>query len=103
MQGEVRIDTYVLDALMRDLVGHDRRVSAYLVYLALLSIGEGKAVALSHQQLADRIGLSKRAVQGAVAHLASRGLLSVVKRGRTEPALAEPLTPWQRRDGGQPG
>jgi Mn-dependent DtxR family transcriptional regulator len=88
---------------MRDLVGHDRRVSAYLVYLAILSIGEGKAVAVSHQQLADRIGLSKRAVQDGVAHLASRGLLSIVRRGRTEPALAEPLTPWRTRHSGQPG
>lgn len=103
MQDEVRIDRYVLDALMRDLVGLDRRMSAYLVYLAILGIGEGRAVALSHQQLADHIGLSKRAVQGAVAHLANRGLLSIVRRGRTEPALAEPLKPWRRRDGRQPG
>lgn len=97
MQGEIRIDTYVLDTLMRDLVGHDRRASAYLVYLAILSSGGGKPVALSHQQLADRVGLSKRVVQDAVAHLASRGLLVIARRGRTEPALVEPLTPWRRR------
>ena len=81
MQGEVRIDPYVVDTLMRDLVGHDRRPSAYLVYLAILSSGNGKPVALSHQQLADEDGLSKRAVQDAVAHLVSRGLLSIVRRG----------------------
>ena len=103
MQRKVQVDSYVLDALMRDLVGHDRRVSAYLVYLAILSIGEGGAVALSHQQLADRVGLSKRAVQGAITHLAKRGLLSIVRRGRTEPALTEALTPWRERRGGPSG
>src|SRR5438132_664976 len=98
MGGEIRVDTYVLDTLMRDLVGHDRRTSAYLVYLAVFSVGRGKPVALSHQQLADRVGLSKRATQDAVAHLISRGFLSIVRRGRTEPALVEPLTPWRRRE-----
>ena len=31
----VPVDDYVLDTLMRDLVGHDRRPSAFLVYLYL--------------------------------------------------------------------
>ena len=97
MDIEIRIDAYVLDTLMRDLVGHDRRPSAYLTYLALLSVGRGKPVALSHQQLADRIGLSKRAVQEAVAHLEGRGLLRIVRRGRTEPVLVQPLAPWCKR------
>ena len=97
MEGEIRIDTYVLDALMRDLVGHDRRASAYLAYLAVLSVGGGRPVMLSHQQLADRIGLSKRAVQDALAHLNKRGLLRIVRRAGTEPALVEPLTPWRRQ------
>lgn len=103
MHGEVRLDAYVLDTLMRDLVGHDRRTSAYLVYLAVLSAGGGRSVALSHQQLADRVGLSKRAVQDAVAHLAGRGLLSIARRGGTEPAEMEPLAPWQRREAAQVG
>lgn len=30
------LDAYVLDTLMRDLVGHDLRTSAFLVYLSLL-------------------------------------------------------------------
>ena len=29
----VPLDAYVLDVLMPDLVGHDRRPSAFLVYL----------------------------------------------------------------------
>ena len=44
------IDGYVLDTLMRDLVGHDHRPSAFLVYLSLAALGD---VALSHAQLAE--------------------------------------------------
>lgn len=90
------IDRYILDTLMRDLVGHDRRTASYLVYLSILGVGGGKSVALSHQQLADRAGLSKRAVQDAVTHLVQRGLLALERRARTEPALLKPLTPWRR-------
>ena len=32
----VEIDDYVLDTLMADLVGHDRRPSAFVVYLYFL-------------------------------------------------------------------
>lgn len=98
MESYIRIDAYVADTLMRDLVGHDRRASAYLAYLALLSAGRGRPVALSHQQLAERTGLSKRAVQHAITHLNRRGLLRIARRGGTEPALMEPLTPWRGRD-----
>ncbi len=38
----IPIDPYVLDTLMRDLIGHDRRPSAYLVYLALIRAGGGR-------------------------------------------------------------
>ena len=31
----VQLDAYVLDTLMRDLTGHDRQPSAFLVYLSL--------------------------------------------------------------------
>ena len=90
------VDRYVLDALMRDLVGHDRRPSAYLVYLALTAIaGEGRAF-VSHAQLAEQTGLSKRSAQAAVRHLANRGLL-VIGRGRpTDVPRYEPLRPWRR-------
>jgi hypothetical protein len=33
MTSTVPIDAYILDTLMRDLVGHDRQPSAFLVYL----------------------------------------------------------------------
>ena len=45
------VDVYVVDALMRDLVGHDHRASAFLVYL-VLAASEEDAPRLSHAQLA---------------------------------------------------
>ena len=56
---------------MRDLVGHDRSPSAYLVYLHLWSQTVGrrqKAIRLSHQSIADATGLSKSAVQSRDAY-----------------------------------
>jgi len=90
------IDRYVIATLMRDLVGHDHRPSAFLVYLALLDLAESGRAALSHAQLAEQTGLSKRAVQDAICHLARRGLIMVKRAGRTEPAIVQPLSPWRR-------
>jgi hypothetical protein len=89
------LDAYVLDALMRDLVGHDRRPSAFLVYLALhAAAGEGRA-SLSHAQLAEHTGLSKRGVQDAIRHLTGRGLIVSTKGGATDAPRYEPLRPWR--------
>ena len=92
------VDAYVVDALMRDLVGHDHRASAFLVYLALTAAAGEGAVRLSHAQLAERTGLSKRGVQEAVLHLADRKLLRVTRQGVTDVPRYEPLTPWRRHD-----
>jgi hypothetical protein len=63
------LDRYVLDTLMADLVGHDHKPSAFLVYLAITAAhAEGKAV-FSHAQLAERTGLSRRTAQSAVDDL----------------------------------
>ena len=91
------VDAYVLDALMRDLVGHDHRASAFLVYLVLAAASQKGAPRLSHAQLAERTGLSRRSVQDAVLHLVDRNLLRVTRRGATEVSRYEPLTPWRRR------
>jgi CRP-like cAMP-binding protein len=96
------VDAYVVDALMRDLVGHDHRASAFLVYLVLAAASEEGALRLSHAQLAERTGLSKRSVQDAVLHLVDRNLLRVTRRGATEIPRYEPLAPWRRsRSSGQ--
>ncbi len=91
------LDPYVLDTLMRDLVGHDRRSSAFLVYLSLASsAGDGALPRFSHVQLAERTGLSKRGVQDAVDHLVARKLLRRSKPGATDVAAYEVLAPWRR-------
>ena len=76
----IPIDDYVLDVLMRDIVGHDQQPAAFLVYLYL----SGRAarqrwqpVKSSLRMLADETGLSKSAVQTAIAHLRRRALVSV--------------------------
>jgi DNA-binding transcriptional MocR family regulator len=74
----VPIDDYVLDVLMRDIVGHDQQPAAFLVYLYL----SGRAarqhwqpVKSSLRMLADETGLSKSAVQSALATLHFRQLV----------------------------
>jgi hypothetical protein len=94
------LDGYVLDALLRDLVGHDRRPSAFLVYLTVTAAaGEGRA-SLSLAQLAEQTGLSKRGVQDAVRHLAGRGLLRATRAGETEVPRYEALRPWRQNRAG---
>lgn len=90
------LDTYVLDTLMRDLVGHDRRTSAFLVYLSLFASSDGGFARISHAQLAERTGLSKRGAQDAVLHLIDRGLLRTAKSGVTEVTRYELLSPWRK-------
>jgi CRP-like cAMP-binding protein len=92
----VELDTYVVETLMRDLVGHDRRPSAFLVYLAIAGAGTNGAQGLSYGDLADMTGLSKRSVQDAIAHLARRKLVDVHRDGPTETALYRALKPWRR-------
>ena len=95
----VRFDAYVLDTLMRDLTGHDRQPSAYLVYLCLwhhASGGRRKQATMSLQRLAEETGLSKRAVQRAVAHLLRRGFLRAERTHATAVPEYEVLRPWRR-------
>ena len=65
----VKLDEYVLDSLMRDLVGHDRRPVCYLVYLWLAAEEQRqkKPVSISYSDLAQSVGVSKSSAQSAVA------------------------------------
>ena len=90
------LDRYVIDTLMADLVGHDHRPSAFLVYLAVLAAAANGRAALSYAELAERTGLSKRSTQTAVAVLRRRFLIEVVRRGATETPEYRPLSPWRR-------
>jgi CRP-like cAMP-binding protein len=95
----LNLDRYVVETLLPDLVGHDRRASSFLVYLSILAAaGDGRA-ALSHSQLAERTGLSRRSVQAAVVHLARRGLIEASRRGTTEISEYLALAPWRRGRG----
>ena len=94
--GTYPLDRYVLDTLMRDLVGHDRRPAAFMVYLSLTAAHADGRAALSHAQLAERTGLSKRAVQDAIAHLLRRALIAAARASTTDIAIYQPLTPWRR-------
>ena len=90
------VDRYVIDTLMADLVGHDHRPSAFLVYLAILATAADGRAALSYADLAERTGLSKRTTQLAIAALRNRSLIAVVRRGPTDTPEYRPLFPWRR-------
>jgi hypothetical protein len=83
----VPLDLYVIDALMPDLVGHDRRASAFLLFLYLWRRTRGgvKPAVVSYRMMADGTGLSKRSAQVALAWLERRRL---VERARASPTAA---------------
>jgi len=98
----MRIDPYIVDTLMRDLVAHSHSPAAFLVYLQLYRLTHGmgrESAAISHAVLAELIGLSKRSVQNAVMHLASRRLIRRRKLRPTAVPIYTVLTPWIRRTG----
>ena len=97
------LDSYILDVLMRDLTGHDRQTSAFLVYLQIWrqTLGAGRKTApLSYQEMADATGLSKSAVQSAVRLLKRRKLISVLLQNPTAIPIYRTERPWLRRKQG---
>ncbi len=94
------LDPYVLEVLMRDLVGHDKSPSAFLIYLHIWSQTEGKGVesaALSHQRMAESTGLSKSAVQSAIRILTRRKLIRAKKPTITATPEYQVQRPWRRK------
>jgi DNA-binding GntR family transcriptional regulator len=95
----IALDEYILDALMPDLVGHDRHPSAFLVYLHLWreTHGAGKPnVRSALQDLAVATGLSKRAVQSALRRLSKRKLIGIARAGITAVPVYTVNRPWRR-------
>ena len=95
----VAVDAYVLDTLMADLVGHDRKPSAYLVYLFLWRRTHGAGqpnVQISLLDVATGTGLSKRAVQDALRSLSRRRLLSIQRESITAIPVYTVRRPWAR-------
>ena len=100
----IAIDDYVIDVLMRDLVGHDRRVVSFLVYLWFTSEQgkeqrKGHVVEVSYRQIAECIGISKSSAQAAVSWLIKRKLLTSTKKTVTATPRYKVLTPWRDYEG----
>ena len=96
----IEFDEYVIDVLLPDLSGHDRSPAAFLVYVVLwarLYRAEQRSTSISLQQLADLSGLSKSAVQRALAVLKRRALIKVTKASPTALPQYELLRHWVRR------
>lgn len=95
----VVVDAYVFDALLPDLVGHDRRPSAFLVYLVLWRRTDGgdTETSLSLRELAESTGLSKRAVQDAVDVLVRRRLVALDRDTPTSVPAYTVRRPWSSR------
>jgi hypothetical protein len=95
----VALDTYILDTLMVDLVGHDRQLSAYLVYLFLWRKTHGNhrpRIQIALRDIAEQTGLSKRGVQDALRWLVRRKLISAERESVTAIPWYTVHRPWRR-------
>ena len=96
----VEVDAYVFDTLMRDLIGHDRAASAFVVYLHLwrTSLGAGEpSVRTSLRDIAEGTGLSKRGTQEALSILSRRQLVGITRQSITDVPVYTVKRPWARR------
>jgi hypothetical protein len=120
----LKLDPYITDVLLRDLVGHDRRPASFLVYIWFTAEQQKteqqkteqqkaeqqkaeqqrhahqrrvSAVTVSYQDLAESIGISKSSAQSAVGWLIRRKLLTVSKASVTATPEYKALTPWRNR------
>lgn len=94
----IGVDTYVFDALMPDLVGHDRRPAALLVYLYLWRKTRGgvRSAVTSLSLMTDATGLSKRSVQTGLAHLVRRDLVSLRRSSATSATTVTLRCHWRK-------
>jgi len=95
----ISLDAYVVDVLMPDLVGHDRRPATFVVYLFLLrqaAKARRDAVSVSLQTIATRTGLSKSTVQTALRHLRRRNLIDPMVVATVSEPVRRVLRPWIR-------
>ena len=94
-----QLDPYVVDVLMPDLVGHDRRPATFVVYLYLLrqaARSRRDTVSVSLQTIATKTGLSKSTVQTALRHLRRRKLLDPALAATVSAPVRRVLRPWAR-------
>jgi hypothetical protein len=92
------VDDYVVDVLMRDLVGHDRQPTSFLIYL-WLTFEAGRTrrerAQVSYQTIADSIGISKSAAQAGIRWLLRRKLIEARKSSPTAVPAYRVLRPWR--------
>jgi hypothetical protein len=96
---QFNVDAYVVDCLLPDLVGHDRRLSSFILYLYLYRHASKDAnwsVRMSHQSIATATGLSRSAAQTALAHLQTRELVATSRAHATAVPVHRVLRPWLR-------
>lgn len=95
----IKLDHYVVDVLMRDLTGHDRKPCSFVVYLFLWyrTVGsDERSLRASHRTISNCTGLSRRAVQNSIQWLLRRRLVRVHRTHRT--AIPEYFVnrPWKK-------
>ena len=98
----VPIDDYVLDVLMRDLVGHDHQPAAFLVYLYLYRQAQRqkwRPITASLRMVAEATGLSKSTAQVAVEKLRARQLIRSTKDYVTAMPQHRVLRHWREPAG----
>lgn len=98
MRNDIILDPYVHGTLLRDLVGHDHKPTAFLIYLWLYAEQQrlGKPIAISYAGLAEDTGLSRSASQNAIAWLVRRKLLTATKEAVTATPVYSIQRPWRR-------
>ena len=92
-------DAYIFDSLLPDIIGHDRKPAAFVIYLFLYRRAARSpqwSVRLSHQAIANATGFSRSAVQASLAHLQRRQLISSTRPHATAIPQHRVLRPWMR-------
>jgi len=95
----IPVDDYIIDVLMRDIVGHDRQPASYLVYLYLYgqaARAKWRPVPASLRMLAEATGLSKSAVQTALENLRRRELIVTTSDHATAVPQHRVLRHWRK-------
>ena len=95
----VPVDDYVIDVLLRDIVGHDHQPAAFLVFLYLYgqaARNKWRPIPASLRTLAEATGLSKSAVQTAIKLLHYRELIRTVKDHGTAIPSHSVLRHWRK-------
>ena len=96
---KVTLDSYIIDPLMRDLVGHERKPTAYVIFLYLWVQTGGartRGLTASLQEIADDTSLSKTAVQTGIKLLKRRRLVRSERDSPTSKPTYFVMRPWRR-------